>query len=258
MDSVLPEIYDKQIIEIDMGNAVKTNIALKDSDGNILSYYCDFYVDIQQPIRNAVYIKVMRTAVVVKKPEVVVEGIAPTLQVNDEYILDDDPIYISMNNYNRISTVIKQTYSENVFTGYDYELEEKGDYVLDENNNYVKVTKGEGDYVKVEKKEIQSVTKPTVFEYFDVIHTNIASTFALFSKNTISIDVDIPTALFKNEYQHSAFDPNDTSVYILNPIEPSLKRFNIELRDKKNQLLKTSDVASFKMTICVYSKQKKF
>jgi 5S rRNA maturation endonuclease (ribonuclease M5) len=178
----------------------------------------------------------MRTAIVLKKPEVVVEGIAPTLQVNGEYILDDDAIYISMNNYNRISTVIKQTYSENVVI--DVDTDDKGN--------------------KIEIKEIQSVTKPTVFEYFDVIHTNIASTFALFNKNTISIEVDIPTALFKNEYQQSAFDPNDTSVYILNPIEPSLKRFNIELRDKKNQLLKTSEIASFKMTICVYSKQKKF
>jgi hypothetical protein len=234
MGSVVPEIYDKQIIEIDMENAVKTNIA--DSNGDIQSYYCDFYVDIQQPIRNAVYIKIMRTAIVLKKPEVVVEGIAPTLQVNGEYILDDDAIYISMNNYNRISTVIKQTYSENVVI--DVDTDDKGN--------------------KIEIKEIQSVTKPTVFEYFDVIHTNIASTFALFNKNTISIEVDIPTALFKNEYQQSAFDPNDTSVYILNPIEPSLKRFNIELRDKKNQLLKTSEIASFKMTICVYSKQKKF
>jgi len=233
MESVVPEIYDKQIIEIDMENAV-LNID-------------DFYVDIQQPIRNAVYIKIMQTSIELKTnfntytytdPQSLKDAASidiTSIKLNNEDVLDNDPIYISMNNYNRISTVIKQTYSENVVK-----------YNKDANGN------------KIETKEIQTVTKPTVFEYFDMIHVNLTNVYHLFRQYNAALSLGPQSITFKNEYQQSAFDPNDTSVYILNPIEPSLKRFNIELRDKKNQLLKTSEIASFKMTICVYSKQKKF
>jgi hypothetical protein len=144
------------------------------------------------------------------------------LNLNNSDILEDDQVYVRMNNYNRVSSVMKETYQQ----------------IIDGTET--------------------TVTKPTLYKFFDVIHMNLATTYPLFSKFNNATLLDIPSAVFKNEYAQSAFDPNDTSVYILNPMEPSLKRFNIELRDKKNQLLKSTEIASFKMTICVYSKQKKF
>lgn len=54
------------------------------------------------------------------------------------------------------------------------------------------------------------------------------------------------------------FNPNDISVYILNPPEPNFRRFNIKLFDKNNNIISQSDLNKFNITLCVYSSKKKF
>lgn len=195
------EIYDKDVIEIDMGNSIKTD---KFDETN---YYCKFYMDILQPIRNAVYIKIMRTAIVLKADQAGNDTVLLTLP----NVANDDAIYVRMNDYNRVSSVL-----------------------------------------------IKSNEEPTVNKFFEMVHINLTNIYNLSAKYNASAFSEVPNVLFSNEYPQSAFDPNDTSVHVLKPVDPSLKRFTIELRDKNNALLKTSDVLSFKMTICVYSKEKKF
>jgi hypothetical protein len=195
------EIYDKDVIEIDMGNSIKTDKL------DATNYYCKFYVDILQPIRNAVYIKIMRTAIVLKADQAGNDAVLLTLP----NVANDDAIYVRMNDYNRVSSVL-----------------------------------------------IKQNEEPTVNKFFEMVHINLTNIYNLSAKYNASAFSEVPNVLFSNEYPQSAFDPNDTSVHVLKPVDPSLKRFTIELRDKNNALLKTSDVLSFKMTICVYSKEKKF
>jgi hypothetical protein len=195
------EIYDKDVIEIDMGNSIKTD------KFDATNYYCKFYMDILQPIRNAVYIKIMRTAIVLKADQAGNDAVLLTLP----NVANDDAIYVRMNDYNRVSSVL-----------------------------------------------IKSNEEPTVNKFFEMVHINLTNIYNLSAKYNASAFSEVPNVLFSNEYPQSAFDPNDTSVHVLKPVDPSLKRFTIELRDKNNALLKTSDVLSFKMTICVYSKEKKF
>jgi hypothetical protein len=195
------EIYDKNVIEIDMGNSIKTD------KFDATNYYCKFYMDILQPIRNAVYIKIMRTAIVLKADQAGNDAVLLTLP----NVANDDAVYVRMNDYNRVSSVL-----------------------------------------------IKSNEEPTVNKFFEMVHINLTKIYNLSAKYNASALTEVPSMLFSNEYSQSAFDPNDTSVHILKPLDPSLKRFTIELRDKNNALLKTSDVLSFKMTICVYSKEKKF
>lgn len=53
------------------------------------------------------------------------------------------------------------------------------------------------------------------------------------------------------------FDKNDASVYVLNPMEPNLRKFNIQLYDKNNNILQRNALLNFKLTLCVYSSNKK-
>ena len=46
-------------------------------------------------------------------------------------------------------------------------------------------------------------------------------------------------------------------MFVLNPVEPNLKRFNIQLYDKHNVIINKSDITRFNMTLCVYYNRKK-
>lgn len=53
-------------------------------------------------------------------------------------------------------------------------------------------------------------------------------------------------------YGQTSFDWTDPSVYVLNPPEQILKRFNIEFRDKTFNLFNTTVLTHFNLSICVY------
>ncbi len=53
-------------------------------------------------------------------------------------------------------------------------------------------------------------------------------------------------------YTQASFDWSDPSVYILNPPEQILKRFNIQFKNKAFELFNTSDLINFNLSICVY------
>jgi len=180
-------IYNKDIIFIDTDNALYND-----------STYLDFYVDILQPIKNVVYVKIIQSSITIDHNIILSEGA----------INDNDPIYIMMNDYKRISSFIRDT----------------------------------------------PTSEGNLFKFFDMINIDLTKTYHLTKNFNIT---NLPTLLtYKNEYPNHTFDANDTSVYLLNPIEPNLKRFNIEIRDKKNNLIAKNDIGSFKMTICVYSLKK--
>jgi hypothetical protein len=76
--------YNKTIIEIDSTNAT--------FNGDV----CDFYVDILEPLKNVKCIKLIRSSICIKPKE----------NLAGSTIVDDDPIYVIMNGYNRLSSVV--------------------------------------------------------------------------------------------------------------------------------------------------------
>lgn len=180
-------IYNKDIIFIDTDNASFND-----------QVYLNFYVDILQPIKNAVYIKIIKSSITLN----------PNTTLSNSSINDNDPVYIVMNDYKRVVSFIRDNPSSD----------------------------------------------GNLFNYFDKIHIDRTSTYNLTNNSFIQ---NIPSLLlYSNEYSQTNFDVNDTSVYVLNPIEPNLKRFNIEIRNKNNKLIAKNEIGSFKMTICVYSLKK--
>jgi len=156
--------YDKVVINLSNHNCLTTD-ATKTS----------FYVNLVEPIKNVVYVKIIRSSIL---------STSAMRSAPLSYIRYD-PVYISLNDYNRSVSYI--------------------------NNN------GTFNYAN----------------YFDLIPYS----FDNFS--------DI-------SYSQAAFDWSDPSVYILNPPEQTLKRLNVEFRDKAFNLFDTAVLTHFNLSICVY------
>lgn len=75
-------ILDKKILQLTNGGAIYYNNAK-----------CDFYIDILEPIKNVTHIKILKSSVRLNLKT-----------LNGAPVIDNDPIYISLNNYNRINT----------------------------------------------------------------------------------------------------------------------------------------------------------
>jgi hypothetical protein len=156
--------YDKVVINLSNHNCLTTD-ATKTS----------FYVNLVEPIKNVVYVKIIRSSILS----------TTAMRSAPLSYLRYDPVYISLNDYNRSVSYI--------------------------NNN------GTFNYAN----------------YFDLIP---------YSYENFS---DI-------SYSQAAFDWSDPSVYILNPPEQTLKRLNVEFRDKAFNLFDTAVLTHFNLSICVY------
>ena len=87
--------------------------------------------------------------------------------------------------------------------------------------------------------------------YFEQINLNLSEKF----DNVASMTSKLVS--FKTEYTTTSCSINDTNTYVLDPIEPNLKRFNVQLLDKTNNVINKSKISKFNMILCVYSKKKK-
>ena len=190
-------ILDKTIIYLDSLNGVYENV----------NQY-DFYIDIQEPIKNAMYIKILDTNLNLSVyADTINYGIINGTQVNDL-----DPIYIGLNNYHRVTTKI---------------------------DNNVDVAK-----------------------FFDVIVIDKSKYISQFLQaHSGNAEVPLNYSSVKDE-SSNGFDVSDPNVYVLNPMEPNLKRFKIRLVDLKNNIITrnistSSNIHRFTMKICVYSSRKK-
>lgn len=165
----------------------KCIVYMNSTNMTFLTTNFDGTFELTDPIRNAVYIKLLKTEVVLN----------PTIAINGNAIQDTDPIYVYFKKYKRFSTTII-------------------------------------------KNNLQEQIK--CFEY---IPLNIGSSPA----NAFTS--------YKVEYTSTGCGVDDINTYILNPYEPNLKKFDIQLYDKNNVIIPKSSIKSFNMLLCIYSARKK-
>jgi hypothetical protein len=175
--------YDKIVINLNSSNClpVKENIT-------------NYYINLPEPLKNIIYIKIINASILSTN------SIISTLSYN-KY----DPIYISINDYDRSISYNKRTH----VTTSNYWIDNVR-YGLDSSN------------IVFDPKK-----------YFDVIQ---------YSGSDYS----------DRAYSQSSFDWTDPTVYILNPPDPNLRRFNIEIRDKNFELFETSIIQDFNLSFCAY------
>jgi hypothetical protein len=123
-----------------------------------------------------------------------------------------DPIYIAINDYDR-------SVSYNKFTE------------ITANTTTNKLT---GEVTLSGTNSTNIVFNP--FNYFDLIPYSNDST-VLYSEIS---------------YNQNSFDWTDPTVYILNPPEQNLRRFNIVIKDKNFTTFSDANLINFNLSICVY------
>lgn len=94
----------------------------------------------------------------------------------------------------------------------------------------------------------------SLVNYFELIPLNLTEKYPLiYIQGTNNVPF---VYAFSNNYQSSGLI-SDSHTFILNPVDPNLKRFNIKLYDKNNKIINKSDITRFTMTLCVYINRKK-
>jgi len=171
----------------------------------------DFYIDIGEPIKNVTHIKILKSSVRLN-----------LTTINSNVVIDNDPVYITLNDYNRITSF----------------------------NKYIKVD-------VINSSNITSNYITDIFKSFEVINLNITSKYLIMANSQISTLINLNGLLFENIYTSTSSSLNDTNVHTIIPYEPSLKRFNIKIYDKYYNLINKKDIQNFDMLVCVFSNNKK-
>lgn len=166
-------ILDKHIVHFNSSNCVFL--------GNTFT----MYYDLQEPIRDAMYIKILKCEVVLN----------PSSTINGLPIGDTDPIFIDMKKYNRLYTSVNGR------------------------------------------------------KCFEQITLNITEKFGTSVPNQY--------ISFKTEYNSTGCSVNDTNTFVIDPVEPNLRRFDLELYDKNYKIIPKSEIKALTLILCVYSNKKK-
>lgn len=117
-----------------------------------------------------------------------------------------------------------------------------------------KYNDGDSIYVAInDYNRVSAIVNNSIDRFFETIDVNLTQMASVIGSRT---DQNI-SVLYTRDYS-PLFDKNDVSVYKLKPADPNLKRFNIKLYDKNGQKLKKTDVDNFKISLCIYSTNKKF
>jgi len=194
------DILDKKILQLTKNGAI-----YYDESKN------DFYIDILEPIKNVTHIKILKSSIKLKTKKI------NTLDVND-----NDPLYITINDYSRITTFNTKT-----------------------------------EIYEMNSSNITSNYISNAFNTFEVINLNVESKYVTVTNVEYDNLLPIDGITFENVYTSTSASLNDTNVYNIIPYEPSLKRFNIKLYDKNFNLINKDDISNFEMLICVFSNNKK-
>ena len=255
---------------------------------NIDSKYADFindeefYVDILDDIKNVVYIKTLKTEIYVTPSYKYKSKYDNT---DKEYFEDGDYIYVTLNNFNRINVLSKEIVPEtiedfppNVEGGepqqrynYDGTLLSKSQWP--DTNAIVLFNPGKnGDYGKNRDSNNLPInfrikeTRSNLLKYYDAVNIT--------KKNLVGLATDLATKpyyIYKHELTGTSCGPNDTNTLVINPLEPELKRFNINLwyinEDGKHEKLKLNNrnekystglgIFRVVMSFTIYFKRKK-
>ena len=255
-------------------NLEKVTIHLDTKNAEFIDNY-EFYVDILDDIKNVVYIKTLKTEIYTTmnyKYTSKYDG------QQKDYFENGDYIYVSLNNFNRINVlskeVIPETINDMIDNGTQKEYNHAGNFLLKTQWPtdggivlYNSATSGRNINNTPVNFKIKE-TNTNLLKYYDAV--NIVKN----SSTTVGIiggAGERPYYLFKNELTGTSCGPNDTNTLVVNPIEPELKRFSVNLwyvnEDGKHEKLELKkhneayrdDIGIFRVVIAftIYYKRKK-
>jgi hypothetical protein len=237
--------YDKTVIYLDSRNSRHNN----DTD-------FDFYINFSEPLKNVFAIKLESINVV--------SNILGSLQ---------DIYFIQINDYERSTSYINYQDDFNIVkyfeaVPYNGTIYNGGIYYVNIRNGGIGYTTNDvidfGDPASGGIKARGTLVVDSSGKITNIIMTNIGSGYitapAMSITSGTGADFDgipvINNYTSKMSHLSSATNFSDPTIYVLNPPEPNLTRFQISVRDKNFKKMKKIDINYINLSICVYSIKK--
>ena len=212
-------------------NLEKVTIHLDTKNAEFIDNY-EFYVDILDDIKNVVYIKTLKTEIYTTtnyKYTSKYDG------QKKDYFEDGDYIYVTLNNFNRINVLSKEVIPQTVNDMIDNVTKEYnhsgGDYLKEQwpTDGGIVLYKAGTSGRNINNIPVNFKIKDTrtnLLKYYDAVNIGVKSKSL---QGDLSDSTIRPYYLFKNELTGTSCGPNDTNTLVVNPIEPELKRFSVNL-----------------------------
>lgn len=246
--------YDKTVIYLDSRNSRSNN-----------STDFDFYINFNDPLKNVFAIKLENINIV--------SNVLGSLQ---------DMYFLQVNDYERSTSYISSGSGSGSNSDNDFNIVKYFDAIPYKGTiysggiYYVRIVNGGYGYTKDAvvgfsdpadggTMPVASVKVNSAGTITEIIMTNIGAGYT--SRPSMFITDVEGSAEFEgvpviNNYisnvSHisSATNFSDPTIYVLNPPEPNLTRFQISLRDKHFKKIAKSDINYLNLSICVYSIKK--
>jgi hypothetical protein len=241
--------YDKTVIYLDSRN----------SRGNNSADF-EFYINFNDPLKNVFAIKLENISIV--------SNVLGSLQ---------DMYFLQINDYERSTSYISSGDSDGDFNIVKYfdAIPYKGT-IYSGGIYYVRIVNGGYGYTKNAvvgfsdpsdggTMPVASVKVNSVGTITQIIMKNIGAGYNS-SPSMFITDVEgsaefegvpvINNYISNVSHISSATNFSDPTIYVLNPPEPNLTRFQISLRDKHFKKIAKSDINYLNLSICVYSIKK--
>lgn len=109
---------------------------------------------------------------------------------------------------------------------------------------------------------LADVPQTASFSPLDPIYINLNEYNRLISKKGVNNLYYFDSIIVENSISSRTTIKNDynttDNIYYLNPIEPQLKRFNIRIYDKNNQIITTTNINRIIIKLGIYYNNKKY
>tara|TARA_Y100000389_G_scaffold176586_1_gene188212 strand:- start:225 stop:1016 length:792 start_codon:yes stop_codon:yes gene_type:complete len=222
-----------------MEDSIEKKTILLDSYNAKFNADNSFYFDLQEDIKNCIYVKTLKTEIHIGEQGWKYEGenkYFPNKNsngYNKGEIRKGDHIYVSLNDFERIivPVKIKTPYTNlnelitdlNLSDLSDDEISDRFRYsddtdLTDTNTTYVIYNKNDKDILNKSNRAINYPIKnitENFNKYYDAIYINDIT--------------PIITTVYKQELAGTSCGPNDTNTLVLNPVLPELRRFNVAI-----------------------------
>ena len=219
-----------------MEDSIEKKTILLDSYNAKFNADNSFYFDLQEDIKNCIYVKTLKTEIHIGEQGWKYDGDNKyygnsTNAYTKGEIRKGDHIYVSLNDFERIIVPVKiktpYTNLNELITDFykitDDELKNAFKYshggdVSNTNTNLVLYYNNDKD---IENKSYRAVNYPikniteNFNKYYDSIYINDITTSV--------------TTVYKQELAGTSCGPNDTNTLVLNPLLPELRRFNVAI-----------------------------
>lgn len=116
------------------------------------------------------------------------------------------------------------------------------------------------NYNRLQTNTVSITSNIDVQNYFDNVYIDKSkydANLAYYAINTPTLNNTLISYSFDNSNEYNSSTDTDSSIHILNPLEPNLKRFNIKIYKQDGTIASNTYIKKVIMKLCIYYNRKK-